>query len=384
MNIFDKPLIALFLAGVMLASCNSFQSTPTMSDAEIMETARATVSTALAETQRGMPTVNAPTESVPAALLTLTSRPTATDTPSATYTPTLLPGPTGTPIFPPIESFVGIWHSSIGHWPKIVIGSDGSTLFANIRYACERPIYWTFPKDCELGLTSATYTGNPVLMIIDSAATDYGEATYTFTLSLDGDILHVTTFTDYTDNLGRADETHEDKFSKEVFSPPVFEQISFYQISPSHGSLWGVRTTYDYLLFPASSDQPYTSDAAADLRTALELVQQHEWNRWISRDMEIVDVTFGNGHADLVLQGEFSGEGDEVLNAASVQILLTVFANPAVQSAAITLNGDTIGNLGVSSSTSARPADYVYTRAEMETYLIEHYYSLEWGEFLDR
>ena len=74
----------------------------------------------------------------------------------------------------------------------------------------------------------------------------------------------------------------------------------------------------------------------------------------------------------IVLQGEYSGESNEVLNAASMQILLTVFANPAVQTAAVTLNGDTIGNLGVSSSTDARPVDYMYTRAEMETYLIEH------------
>jgi hypothetical protein len=73
-----------------------------------------------------------------------------------------------------------------------------------------------------------------------------------------------------------------------------------------------------------------------------------------------------------------------VLVAARMQILLTMFANPAVQSAAVTLNGDTIGNLGVSSSTDAKPADYVYTRAEMETYLQEHAYSLEWGGFLDR
>ena len=84
------------------------------------------------------------------------------------------------------------------------------------------------------------------------------------------------------------------------------------------------------------------------------------------------------------MQGEYVGESETLLNAARMQILLTVFVNPAVQSAAVTLNGDTIGNLGVSSSTNAKPADYVYTRTEMETYLIEHYYSFEWGEFLDR
>lgn len=92
--------------------------------------------------------------------------------------------------------------------------------------------------------------------------------------------------------------------------------------------------------------------------------------------MEIIDVTFRDGHADMVLQGEYSGESDEVLGAASMQILLTVFTIPAVQTATITLNGDTIGNLGVSSSTNARSADYVYPRAEMETYVDEHAYVL--------
>ena len=380
MNIFDKTSILLFLAAIMLASCSSGQSTPTMSDAEIMETAMATVSTAFAETQKAIPTnTPLPTFSLPTKTPTTHTLPTTTLTPTATQT--VVPGPTATPIFPPIESFVGIWHNTGSNpdgWPKIVIASDGGTLFANIRYACEQPVYWIFPKDCELGVTSAAYSGNPVLMLID-----YGSETYNFTLSLNGDTLHVTTFTDYTDNSGRADETHEQKFSKEMPSFPVFEQIGFYHFFvPQHPNPWAVRTLI--LLLSASSDKPYTSDTAADLRTALELVLHHDSNDWMSSDLEIVDVTFRNGHADIVLQGKYSGESDEVLVAARMQILLTVFANPAVQTAAVTLNGDTIGNLGVSSSTDAKPADYVYTRAEMETYLIEHAYSLEWGEFLDR
>jgi hypothetical protein len=65
MNIFGKTLIPLFLAAGMLASCNSFQSTPTMSDAEIMETAISTVSTVFAETQRAMPTATATTSRAP-------------------------------------------------------------------------------------------------------------------------------------------------------------------------------------------------------------------------------------------------------------------------------------------------------------------------------
>ena len=375
MNIFSRTLlIPIFLASIMLASCNSSQSTPTTSDAEIMETAISTVSTGLAERQRAIPTnTPLPTFSLPTTTPTIHTLPTTTLTP----TPTVVPGPTATPIFPPIESFVGIWHSS-NPWPKIVIASDGGTLFANIRYACEQPVYWNFPKDCELGVTSARYTGSPVLMIIDS-----GSETYNFTISLNGDTLHVTTFIDYTDNSGIADETHEQKFSKEVPSFPVFEQIGFYHFFlPQRPNPWAVRTPI--LLLSASSDKLYTSDTAADLRTALELVLHHDRNDWISSDLEIVDLTFRNGHADIVMEGEYSGESDEVLVAARMQILLTVFANPAVKSAAVTLNGGTIGNLGVSSSTDAKPADYVYTRAEIETYWIEHAYSLEWGEFLDR
>ena len=368
MNIFGKTRVLLFLAAT-LASCSSFQSTPTMSDAEIMETAISTVSTTLAETQRAVPTnTPLPTFSLPTKTPTTHTLPATTLTP----TPTVVPGPTGTPIFPPIESFVGIWHkfgSNPEHWPKIVIASDDGTLFANIRYACELPEYWIFPTDCEVGVTSATYTGNPVLMIIDS-----GSETYNFTLSLNGDTLHVTTFTDYTDNSGRADQTLEDDYRKEVPSFPVSEQIVFYHFErgAAHGRVGGVRTLI--FLFTTASEKPYTSDTAADLRTALEFVLKDERNGWISSDLEIVDVTFRDGHAGIGLQGEYSGESDDVLSAARMQILLTVFANPSVQTAIVTLNGDTIGNLGVSSSTNAKPVDYVYTRAEMETYLKEHAY----------
>ena len=69
----------------MLASCNSFLSTPTTSQADKLETAIATVSTALAETQR--------------------ARPAATSTPLPTNTP--IP-PTGTALPPsatPVSSF---------------------------------------------------------------------------------------------------------------------------------------------------------------------------------------------------------------------------------------------------------------------------------------
>jgi hypothetical protein len=107
---------------------------------------------------------------------------------------------------------------------------------------------------------------------------DYESLTY-LTLSLDGDVLHVTTFIDYTDNSSRADRTFEDVFVKDALpSFPESEQIIFYHFErpPYHGRVGAIRTPI--FLFLAESEAPYTSDTAADLRTALELVLQDERN----------------------------------------------------------------------------------------------------------
>jgi hypothetical protein len=359
----------------MLASCNSFAATPTMSDAELMETAISNVSIALAETQRAIPT-NTPLPVFSSPTTTLTS------TASAAPSPTLMPGLTATPIFPPIESFIGIWlnldaNTNQENWTKIKITENEGTLSAYFQLICtstDQSILSLYPDGvvCADGGASAKYSGNPVLLSIE-----YESTTRNYTLSLNGDTLHVTTLTHFTDNSGKADKTSEADFRRDVISFPLSEQIAFYHFRDGpcvhcripRGS---VSTPID--LFPGFSVEPYTSDTAADLRTALGIVLQHEANGWVSSDLEIVDVTFRDGHADIVLQGEYSGEREDVLNAARIQILLTVFSNPSVQSAAVTLNEDTIGNLGVSSSADASPADYVYTRAEMELYLQEHAY----------
>jgi hypothetical protein len=242
MNIFGKTRVLLFLAAVMIVSCNSSQSTSTVSDAEIMETA--TVSTTLAETQRAIPT------KTPLPLPTVTPTPTS-----------LPPSPTATPPIP----------------------------------LSERIIYYYLVEHAE----------NPIPQ----------------------GAIHA-------------------RFS---------------------------------LIAPTYADETYTSDTAADLRTALELVLHDERNDWLQGGLEaeIVDVTVRNGHAQVLLQGRYStGDSSRYvpLAEASMQILLTVFANPTVETAAISLNDDTIGNLGISDSSEAKPANYVFTRAEMETYLKEQAY----------
>ena len=129
-----------------------------------------------------------------------------------------------------------------------------------------------------------------------------------------------------------------------------------------------------YILAPTFSDLTYSSDATNNLRTAIGAVLNDARNGWISSKLEIVDITFDEIHANVTLQGEYFGVGDVTLIAASMQILMTVFANPSVQAATVKLNGDTVGNLGISNSMNAKPADYVFTRAEIETFMNEHAY----------
>lgn len=163
-------------------------------------------------------------------------------------------------------------------------------------------------------------------------------------------------------------------------SIPISERIVYYYFvtagqSPlPEGSVVIMPDTY--ILAPTPSDITYSPDTATDLRIAMEAALQDDRNGWISNNVEVVDVTFRDGHTDMVLQGEHFGVGDVTLIAARTQILMTVFANASVQTATVTLNGDTIGNMGISNSMNAKPVDYVFTRSEIETFMNEHAYVL--------
>ena len=241
MKIFSRTIIPLFLVA-LLGSCNSFRAAPPMSEAEMMQTAISTVSTAVAEPERASPRTATPLPTISFLTTPLS--------PPAFPTPTL--GPTSTPL----------------------VFTDPSIPLS------ERIIYYYLVSPAE----------NPI----------------------------------------------------------------------PQGTVWAVHP-----FAPTYADQTYSSDSAADVRTALELVLHVDSRRiWDSSDLEIVNVTFGNGHVDVVLQGEYFAAGDGQLIAASRQILLTVFANPSVQTATISVNGGTIWNLGISHPSNAKPDDYVYTRTE--------------------
>jgi hypothetical protein len=158
-------------------------------------------------------------------------------------------------------------------------------------------------------------------------------------------------------------------------TPTSNQIIYYYFVMPAEtplpeGSVVIMPDTY--ILAPTRSDLTYGSDTAANLKAALEAALHDDRNGWTGSELQMIDVTFRDGHADIVLQGEYFGVGDVTLITASKQILMTVFANIAVQTASVTLNGDTIGNMGISNSLDAKPADYVFTRDEIEKFMNEH------------
>jgi hypothetical protein len=128
------------------------------------------------------------------------------------------------------------------------------------------------------------------------------------------------------------------------------------------------------ILGPTLSKIPRSLDPVTNISSALQAMINDPRNEWTSNDLGISSVAFRDGTANVVLHGKIFGAGDMVLIAAREQILLTVFAEDSVQTATITLNGESIANLGISHSSEAKPADYTYTRAEIETFMTENAY----------
>jgi hypothetical protein len=148
--------------------------------------------------------------------------------------------------------------------------------------------------------------------------------------------------------------------------------VTIRENAPPEGSV--VILPNDLILAPTMTNKAPGPDNAANIHFALEAVINDPHNPWTSKNLAITHVAFGAGHALVDLQGEIFGAGDILLIAARMQILMTVFADASVQTATVTFNGESIANLGISNSREARPADYVYNRSEIETFMAENAY----------
>lgn len=106
-------------------------------------------------------------------------------------------------------------------------------------------------------------------------------------------------------------------------------------------------------------------DPVQSLSAALREVIACEGNKWTSEDLGIGNVSLEDGHAVVELDGTITGAGGIILVATRIQIVSTVFAEPSVQTATVTLNGECIANLGISHESEARAPDYRYIREEV-------------------
>jgi hypothetical protein len=131
----------------------------------------------------------------------------------------------------------------------------------------------------------------------------------------------------------------------------------------------------ELILGPTLSEIARSPDPVTNIRSALGAMLKDSRNPWTSTDIGIINITLKDGAANVELEGVYSAPGDIVLIAARQQIILTVFAEEAVQTAVITLNGENIVNLGISTSSEAKPNDYVITRAEVQAFLAENAHS---------
>lgn len=123
------------------------------------------------------------------------------------------------------------------------------------------------------------------------------------------------------------------------------------------------------ILAPTQSDITSEADPVANISSALQAMVDDPFNKWTTDGLEITSIMLDEGHTSVALDGEVTGAGDIVLVAFRMQVLLTVFAESSVESATVTLNGECIGNLGISHESEIKPADYIYTRADIEVFI---------------
>ena len=107
-------------------------------------------------------------------------------------------------------------------------------------------------------------------------------------------------------------------------------------------------------------------DPAENIRTALQLIIDSPEDRlWMTDGMTIGEVSVDGSAAVVRLSGHINVIGGLVAFATQVQLAMTVFEEPGIETALITFNGQNIANLVVDHESQRRAEDFAYTRADL-------------------
>jgi hypothetical protein len=172
-------------------------------------------------------------------------------------------------------------------------------------------------------------------------------------------------------NSGQQSEAISMNFpSEEVLSPEPLVYYYFIESTYSNLPAGSVIVLPEILaLAPAQSEIAWVSVSSINIGSSLGAMIDNPGNQWTSDNLAATSVSSSKGHTTVALEGEVTAAGDIVLIAFRMQVLLTVFADISLTSATVILNGECIGNLGISSESEAKPVDFAYTpRADIEAF----------------
>ncbi|MEO1287575.1 MAG: hypothetical protein AAFV93_07390 [Chloroflexota bacterium] len=104
-----------------------------------------------------------------------------------------------------------------------------------------------------------------------------------------------------------------------------------------------------------------SGDVSSDLQSALGTLIGAD-NIWQANELYIDVLTVEGDLATVALTGEVQAVGGAILSIVPIQFFLTIFEQVTINRAIVTLNGESLYNIGIANDAQARPADFVTTR----------------------
>ncbi len=147
--------------------------------------------------------------------------------------------------------------------------------------------------------------------------------------------------------------------------------IAFYVISPTDDG-GGIPVGCEGYMLPQDTSQPFTDDAETNIRESLEPllamptneVPGTNYTNYLGgQGLSVGQIDIRDGHATVVIEGAFLLMGTCADPQIEAQFLLSIFADPRIESATVITNGE---NLKVIADMSGQtPDNAVYTRDDI-------------------